>query len=167
MFSLHLAEAVRDGLLLSLALSVVIVVSLYVNPRVWIQDFPEAVRRIAPPLSPVEKRQRAFFGVLFIGTIVGGIIVIALNLRAQLGGSVSFLTLYVYLWLVANIFNLFDAIVLDYLWLGLAQPKFAMPPEMRGMESTLLDKRMNIINYLKGIVFCTILPLPFAFILAL
>lgn len=155
-------QVLTDGLLLSAVVGVIIMISLFVNPRIWRHDYPEAIRVKIPPLNALEKRQRAVFAVLFMGGTVGLTLFFGLQLREQQGGALSFLTIFVHLYLVFNIFNLFDAVVLDYLFLGLLRPKFALVPEIAGMEHVLMDTRLHITNYLKGIIFGAVFSLPLA-----
>lgn len=155
-------QVLTDGLLLSAVVGVIIMISLFVNPRIWRHDYPEAIRVKIPPLNALEKRQRAVFAVLFMGGTVGLTLFFGLQLREQQGGALSFLTIFVHLYLVFNIFNLFDAVVLDYLFLGLLRPKFALVPEIAGMEHVLMDTRLHITNYFKGIIFGTVFSLPLA-----
>ncbi len=167
MLKLVPVQIVTDGLLLSAVLGTVILISLYVNPRIWIQDYPEAIRVRIPPLNAHEKRQRIFFGVLFMGGMIGMTLYFGLQVRAQQGGAVSFGAVFAHLFLVFNIFNLFDALILDYLFLGLLRPAFALVPEVAGMEHVLVDARLHLVNYLKGIFFAALFCLPLAAFIAL
>ncbi|MBL8160535.1 MAG: hypothetical protein JNJ61_01010, partial [Anaerolineae bacterium] len=74
---------------------------------------------------------------------------------------------YVNAFLVLNAFNLFDALVIDYLVLTLMQPRALHVPGIEGMEYALRDPRMHITNYVKGIVFCAVFALPIAAVVAL
>jgi hypothetical protein len=58
-----------DGMVLSVALTAVILVSLLYNPRLWINDAPARVRLLAPPLTVVERRARAITGFLLLLTL--------------------------------------------------------------------------------------------------
>jgi hypothetical protein len=151
-----------DGLIFCLIQGVLIMGSLYYNPRIWLHDYPEEIRRLAPPLTAAEKRHRWFFGVpIFLAMLLVPLLS-TLQLRADLGGSIPFLTAYAHAFLMANIFNLFDALVIDLLILALLQPRFALIPEIIGRADHLRDWNQHFHNYLKGIVFCAVFSLPIA-----
>jgi hypothetical protein len=155
-----------DGLILSLALSVMVLGSLYANPRLWLQDYPAEMRAKVPPLTRREKQARLVLVVLFFGVAIAGLYYSSLRLLDANGGSVTFLTAFLHIFLVLNIFNLFDAVVLDYLLLTRNTPRFVILPGTEGMEYLFHDSRMHIVNYLKGIVVCAILSIPAALIIA-
>jgi len=156
-----------DGLLLSLGLSVIIFGSLYANPRLWLQDFPKEIRAKLPPNTPEEKRIQRLLMIPFLALIVGVMFYSVMQLKAENGGSISFLTAFVNAFLVMNVFNLFDAVIIDYLILTVMKPKFAIPKGAEGMEHLLADWRLQVSNYFKGIIFCLVFSLPVAAIAVL
>ncbi|MCC7209543.1 MAG: hypothetical protein IT323_19700, partial [Anaerolineae bacterium] len=58
MTGVEVGRIVADGALYSGVLGVAILGSLAWNPRLWIQDFPKALREQTPPLNNTERRQR-------------------------------------------------------------------------------------------------------------
>jgi hypothetical protein len=167
METLSMQQILFDGLLISLLLTIIIFGSLYINPRLWLQDFPRQIREKAPPLTPAEKRLRTVIMVLFLAAVVVPLYISALRVEATNGGNAAFLTVFVHVFLVFNIFNLFDALVIDYLILAQMRPKFALIPEAEGLEHLFMDWRMHVGNYLKGIVFCAVFSLPIALLVVL
>jgi hypothetical protein len=165
MDTLSIQRIITDGLFISVVLTIVILGSLYIHPRLWLQDYPKEIREKVPPLSHTEKRWRGVVAVLFLATMVGGLYYSAAQLKAANGGTISFLSAYLHTVIVFNIFNLFDAVVIDYLILTLMKPKFIILPGAKGMEYLFNNPRMHIANYLKGIVFCAVFSLPIAFII--
>lgn len=149
-----------DGALLSLVMSVLVFASFLVNPRIWLGDYPEAIRKLAPPLNAAEKRQRALFMIPFL---LGFILIPFFSTRAfvdSLGSEATFLSAFLHAFAVLNIFNLFDAVVLDWLFLGLMHPKFALIAEAHGQKAILLDSRKLVTDWLKGVViFCSVFGL--------
>jgi hypothetical protein len=120
------------------------------------------MQEATPPLTPREKRDRNLLAVLVLVVMFGGLGLSVVQLRAANGGSVPFVTAYLHAFLVANIFNLFDAVVLDLLLIALWQPKFVLMPGTEDMGHLLRDWSEHGRNYLKSIVFSTIIALPFA-----
>lgn len=167
MEGLFASRILIDGALLSFALGVVIIGSLYYNPRLWLQDYPAEIRARALPLTADEKRQRMFVAVLFFSILLGTLAYSMAGLRAVNGGSVPFLTAYLHSFGVLSVFNLFDAVILDLILLTGLKPKFAVIPGAEGMEYLYLNWRMHTVNFLKGVVFCAVFSLPVALVTTL
>ena len=137
---------------------------IFYNARLWLQDYPQAIRDRVPPLSPAEKRERAVVAMLFIGLLLGGLTLEALRIRAEQSDSLTFGAAYLQIFLFLFIFNLFDALVIDLFILTLFKPRFAILPGAEGMEYLFNDYRKHLGGFLKGTVFCTLASLPFALI---
>lgn len=160
---LSLERILIDGLLLSLALGIVIFGSLIYNPRLWLQDYPIELRRQVPPNTKQEKRLQAAMMVPFLLLMLGIPFVSGLQLKAMNGGTLPFLTAYLHVFLITNIFNLFDAAVIDYLVLTVMKPKFMVLPGTESLNyAEYMTLTLQVKNYFKGIVFCAILSLPIA-----
>lgn len=157
---LSLNRMLMDGTLLSLGLGVLVLGSLYYNPRLWLQDYPAPIRAKAPPQTLTEKRQQRLLMIPLLLLMFGLPLYSTYQLRLENGGSISFITAYLNTFVVTNIFNLFDAVVLDLLILTFMKPKFAVIPGAEGMEYLYHDWNMHLRNYLKGIVFCAVFSLP-------
>lgn len=159
--SLTLQRSLLNGIILSLVLGVVVMGSLIYNARLWLQDYPKPIQEKVPPLSPAEKRERVVVAVLVMGILLGGLILETLQLRAD-PGVISFGPAYLNFFSMLFIFNLFDALVLDLFILTLLKPKFAIHAGAEGMEYLFNDYRKQLVDFLKGIVFCVVASLPFA-----
>jgi hypothetical protein len=160
--SLALQRILINGTVLSLVLGVIVLGSLKYNARLWLQDYPKPIRDKVPPLSAIEKRDRAVVSVAVIGILFGGVILATLQLRT--GQALSFGEAYLSIFLMLAMFNLFDAIVLDLIILTLLKPKFVILPGAEGMEYLFHDYRKHLTDFLKGMVFCIVVSLPFALI---
>lgn len=154
MMTLNWQQALMDGVLFSGMMGGLILLSLVINPRLWLQDYPPEIRKLAPPLTQAEKRlQWIVLSPFVIGMF--GIPYLIGRSMALSTDSVSFLMVFAHLWIVLNLFNLFDAVVLDVLFLGLMRPKFALIPEAWG-RADLLNLRREAANWMKGMVFCLV-----------
>jgi hypothetical protein len=129
-----LSLILRDGAVLSLTLGAILIGSLAVNARLWLQDAPKEIRDQAPPLSPRERRQRALVGVLFLTTLLGNLLVSLAGLVARSGGAPSFLAAFVHVYGVLMVFNLFDLLIVDYLLGLIIRPKFLRVFETPGLS---------------------------------
>ena len=164
---LDLRGILLNGLLLSLALGVIVLGSLKYNARLWLQDYPRPIRERVPPLSPAEKRDRVVVAVLLLVVLFGGVLLETLRLRASQAGALPFGAAYLHIFLFLSVFNLFDALVLDLFILTLLKPSFVILPGAEGMEDLFNDYRKQLVDFFKGIVFCTVASLPFALLAVL
>jgi hypothetical protein len=139
--------------------------SLYYNARLWLHDYPKEMQAVVPPHTPQEKRDLRIFSTLFFGVLIAFTVYSLAQFRATYGSS--FLMTYAHIAIVFHIFNLVDALILDYLILTLMKPKFAILPGTEGMLYLYNNPRMHIGNYLKGFILITIASLPIAFIASL
>jgi K+ transporter len=148
------------GGLLSVAMGALIFGSLYYNARLWLQDYPAEVRAKVPPLTPAEKRDQRVLMIPFLLIMVGVPFYATHLLRVENGGAIPFLIAYLSTFLVLNVFNLFDAVIIDLVVLTFMTPAFAVIPGAEGMEHLNRDWNAHWKNYLKGIVFAAVFSLP-------
>lgn len=135
-----------ETLLLALGLctvmTFVIVGSLYHDPFIWQNDLPESIKIILPPVSQNTRLHKAFWGTLmFVGLSAFITGCIALTETPSDAGLCA-------LW-GFQVFNLYDAIVIDIGLIVWWAPPWAVPPEIRGHEA-LHDVRWHFTNWLKG-----------------
>lgn len=166
MFSISIETVLIGGLALSGAVGVVILSSLLYNARLWLRDYPAEMQARVAPLTKTEKRQRAVTGVLLIAAFAAPVLWALSRLEAASGGSLPFLTLYLHAFLILNIGNLFDALVIDFLIIAVMQPKFVRLAGAEGLEYLFRDWNKHISAYLKGIIFCAVFALPVALVAA-
>lgn len=162
MVTVSLTRVLIDGTILSLLLSALIFGSLAWNPRLWMQDFPAPVRDRMAPLTAPEKRIQRLLMLPFVGLFIVLPLLSTHWLSVENGAALPFATLYLHIFLVLMVFNVFDAVVIDWLVLAQFRPKFALVPEAAGLEYTLHDSRLHIVNFLKGVVFCAAFSAPLA-----
>jgi len=155
MNTLSLSRILLDGLLYSVILTVLIIASLVWNPRLWIHDAPKPMREKVAPLTSTEKRQRIWLAAVFILTTLGIPVWLALRLDAQFGG-LAFGTLFLYVFGVLMVFNLFDTVVIDVLIVSVWYPPFLRVAGTEGMEHFLRDPKFHLTAYFKGLIFCTV-----------
>jgi hypothetical protein len=149
-----------DGTVLSIAVSIVILGSLAYNPRLWIGDAPEPVRRLAPPLSAAERRDRWVVAGLFLLTVVAVTAWSASRLIAR-EGTPSFGTFLIHFLGVFFIFNLVDLVVIDWLVLLVMRPRFLSRLSVPGLsyEETVGGYSYHFVAFLKGLGVITVLAL--------
>jgi hypothetical protein len=151
MDSLSLQRLILDGLLLWAVMGVIILGSLYANPRLWLRDYPKSIQAKVPPNTPGERRVQWVLMLLFLGWMVGLLYYSATQVKAANGGTISFLTAWAHTFLLFNIGNLFDALVIDWLILTVMKPKFMILPGTDMAEYAVYhDVRLHLTNYLRG-----------------
>lgn len=132
MLSIH--RIILDGALLSIIASLLILVSLRINPRMWLQDYPPDIQDKVPPKTEREKRQSLIIGIPFLLVLAAVPFISTLTLNRQSGGGASFLQLFVNASGVVFVFNLVDLLLLDWLMFCTITPKFLVIPGTEGME---------------------------------
>ena len=151
----------RDGLILSLLASLFILVSIRINPRLWLGDYPKAIQAEVEPKSADEKRQSLMIGIPFLVLLFGVPLVSTWSLQATSPVAVPFLNLYVNAAGVAFVFNLVDWLVLDWLIFCTLTPDFLVIP---GTKSNPAYK--DYAFHLRGFIIGTILSAIAGLVLA-
>lgn len=159
-----LSRFIIEGIAFVLLFAVIVIGSLLYNKRLWMQDYPKEIQALQPPLTNREKRERAMLAVVFFIALFGGLFASNAGLKAANGGTLPFLNAFLNIYGLWSLVNLFDAIVLDW-WFGavLAAP-FMIMPGSEGYMHLYRDKRMHIINFLKGVIIGIVMCVPIALI---
>ena len=119
---LPLAYILLYGLVFSLGFAFLVIGGLYLNPRLMLASYPAEVQAQQSPLTPAEKRQQIVFGILVWGYALGGLLYFNTELTARIGQA-AFLPLFLGTYLVFEIVNLFDLLIIDYWLLLVLKPK--------------------------------------------
>jgi hypothetical protein len=156
---MDLYHIIKYGLILSLIASSIIFISLYVNPRMWLQDYPKDIQQRVEPKTKEEKRQSLFWAVPLILALFIIPFLSAWTLRNEVH---SFLSLFLTAFGVAMFFNLFDLLVIDYLICCVWTPKFLILPGTEGMTGY-----KDYGHHFKGFIVGTILSVFVGLLIAL
>jgi hypothetical protein len=159
-------ESLTIGLMLSAVLTIMIVVSLMINNEMWLQDYPPDVKAKWGPMSKKAKRQRFVFAILFFGIMIAAMAIDVIRIKAVLGTPPSFLVIFVSIVIVFTLFNLVDAIIIDWLILMLLWPRLGILPGTEGMAG-YKDMRLWTINLFKGFALAPIAGIVVAGIVSL
>ncbi len=131
----NLGKTILDGFLLSIISSFLLIVSLYINPRTFLQDYPKDIQEKVRPKTLSERRMSVLLGIPFLLVLILVPFFSTLTLKQQNGESSSFIALFVNAFGVAFIFNLVDWLLLDWLMFCTITPKFVVIPGTEGMAS--------------------------------
>src|SRR5258708_34694646 len=137
---------------------------LYLNPRLLIHNFQKEIRDKVPPLNRAEKPLATIFGGTVLAIFFGILAFFSIQLRAASGGSVSFMTAFVNIYLLCLFFNVFDLLVLDYLMIVVWKPKFTIVPGFENTAYLYQNFTYHFKGFLKGLLITAAISLVIAFI---
>jgi hypothetical protein len=161
----NFTRTILDGLILSGIASVFIVISMLINPRIWLQDYPEDIQNMVAPKSDSEKRLSLIIGIPFLILIFVGPFFSTLFLKFR-NPDASFLDLSLNAFGVVFIFNVVDWLLLDWLMFCTLTPRFVVIPGSEGMEG-YKNYYFHFRGFLKGTVICVLAGLVISGIVSL
>jgi hypothetical protein len=144
-----LQKTISDGLVLALLCSVYLMLALKINPRTFLQDYPQEIQNMVPPKSEQEKKLSLIIGLPFIALLILFPFFSTLALKQQMAGQISFFNLAIHAFGVAFLFNAVDWLVLDWLIFCTLTPKFLIIPGSEGAQE-YRNYRYHFIGFLKG-----------------
>ena len=153
-------DALLYGLVLSVVLTILTVISGAIALDMFVDDYPPEIRQKYGPMSPRAARLRPFVAALLFLTILGIPIVGLFGLQTQFL-TVSFLSALVFASIVILVFNVFDLLILDWLFFCTIQPRSMVLPGTEGMAG-YRDYRFHFLGFLKGLRFNAIIGLLIA-----
>jgi hypothetical protein len=163
---LSISKIISDGVVLSLLASLFILITLRINPRIWLQDYPTDIQDKVPPKTQKEKRLSLILGILFLILLVLVPFISTLSLKHVNNGNISFVLLFLNAFSVASIFNFVDWLLLDWIMFCTITPKFLVIPgteNMAGYKNYFYHFR----GFMIGIVISALGGLIIAFIVSL
>jgi hypothetical protein len=153
-WSLLFYGALTCGLALALVLTTIMVISGAIAPDMWVGDYPPDIKEKFGPMSPRAVRIRPFFAVLFFAVILV-IPILGLSALSARVEYLPFLIAYTFSLIVLLVFNVYDLLVLDWLFFCTIQPRIMVLPGTEGMPA-YRDYRFHFIGFLKGLAFCAV-----------
>jgi hypothetical protein len=153
-WSLLTQTAVVSGLELSAVLALIMVIIGTIAQDMFVGDYPPDIRQRYGPMSSRSARLRPFAAAIFLVPVLVIPFFGLLALRAQLS-EIGFIPAFVFSATALLVFNVFDLLVLDWLFFCTIQPRIMVLPGTEGMAG-YRDYRFHFIGFLKGLGFCTI-----------
>lgn len=153
-WTLLFSRALLNGVWLSLVLTLIMIISGRIALDMWVGDYPPDIRQKYGPMSARAARARPFVAVAVFGMVLLIPILGLLALRAEVG-SVTFAAALAFGALAVFIFNLYDLLILDWLFFCTIQPRAMVLPGTEGMAG-YRDYRFHFIGFLKGLGFCLV-----------
>lgn len=149
-----LIGAVVWGLVLSLGLTTVMMISAAVAPDMWVGDYPPDIKERFGPMSARASRIRPFVAALFFAVVLAIPLIGLSSLRSGVD-HLPFVPALVFSVTVLLVFNLFDLLILDWLFFCTIQPRQMVLPGTEGMPG-YRDYRFHFKGFLKGLAFCSV-----------
>ena len=131
---INISKILLDGALLSFLASITIIGILRLNPRLFLQDYPDEIQAVVPPKTDREKGQSLITGIPFLLILLAVPFISTLILKRESGEMISFFTLFINAFGVAFLFNLVDLLLLDWLLFCFITPSFLVIPGTEGMQ---------------------------------
>jgi hypothetical protein len=148
------SDALIYGLVLSVVLTILTVISGAIALDMFVDDYPPDIKQRYGPMSPRAARLRPFIAALLFITVLLVPIIGLFVLQAKVP-SVPFLPAFVFSGIVVLVFNVFDLIILDWLFFCTIQPRSMVLPGTEGMAG-YRDYRFHFIGFLKGLGFSAV-----------
>lgn len=132
-----------DGAVLTAIAAPVLVLILYINPRIALSDYPPDVQAAVPPRTKEELRDGVLLSIPILLACVAVPLFSTWMLAEQSGGAIPYWIAVVTIFGVHLVFWLFDLIVLDILMFCTWTPRFLVIPGTEGMPG-YKDWRMHV-----------------------
>ena len=123
---------VKEGLYLSLVMTVVITATFLWNPYLWLGDYPPDIQAVVGEVE-IPDVQITISGLVFITAGVVMLIRSYKRLAREYRGELGFVKAFTLLFMIGLVFSLFDLVVLDWLVFCTIQPDFIILPGTGGM----------------------------------
>lgn len=149
-----------DGLIYTGGFALIILISVLINPRIWLQDFPDNLKNDIPPKSRKESRQTFVTGFLFALFIIG----FPLYSVSQLfvGDVVTFQTLFLHSFSVMMICNVLYWLILHLIIFNFIISHIRTVPGLK-KKFKFTGWKKQLFGMLVGILSCAFISVIVAF----
>lgn len=151
-----LLHSLLYGLGMSIILGILVIVSLRINPEMWLEDYPPEIQKTYGEMSTRSKSHKGIVSIFFlVGTFVP-IIASIIHLDNMFSESLTFGMVFWNVIIIMLVFNIFDLLILDWLmFVGIA-PDFLI---LTGTEDqpAYKDYVFHAKGFAKGILIAIIL----------
>lgn len=121
------SHALLYGGVLSLVLSVLLIGLLWFNAEIMLGDYPPDIRKMHGPMSARSKRQKPIASIV-VGAPAMAVVAVSFSaVRAYDGGDISFQTAFVHLFVMFQVFNIVDLLLLDFALVAFVPRFFVLP----------------------------------------
>lgn len=142
-------ESLAIGILLSAVETIMTVVSFLINKEMCLDKYSPEVKAKWGPISGKARRQHFLFAFFFFGMLISALAYDVIRLERLSAAPPSFLAIFTSIVIVLSLFNLVDAVIIDWLILQVLWPGLARLPGTEDLAGNR-DKRRWAKNLLKG-----------------
>jgi hypothetical protein len=153
-WQIFLNSALVCGVVLSVVLTVIMIISASIAPDMWVGDYPPDIKERFGPMSDRASRIRPYVAAVFFLALLTIPLIGLFSLQSTLR-PISFLAALAFSSLVLLVFNVFDLLVLDWLLFCTIQPRPMVLAGTEGMAA-YRDYRFHFVGFLKGLGFCAV-----------
>ncbi len=125
-------QVLKDGGILSLSLAALVSITFYINPEIWVHDYPPDIQEKFGPKSAKAQRQTRLAAIPFFLLLIGLIIRSNLVLKKENGGVLPFKMAFLNTYGQILYFWLFDLVIMDWLIFVTLKPKGIVLPGTEG-----------------------------------
>ena len=129
-----ITRTLLHGAVLSVLASALLIFSMWINPRLYLQDYPPEIQASVPPKTAKEKRLGLVVGIPFLLLLLGVPLVSTLALKHELA-QVPFLALLANAFGIGFVFNAVDWLILDWWMFCTMTPRFLVIAGSEGMAA--------------------------------
>jgi len=119
-------HALVSGVVLSAAIFPLLLMLLWYNPEIMLNDYPPDIRAKHGPMSERSKRQRVPVAIAFAAVVLAIIVASFPPVRGA-DGRIPFVIAFVHLFVMFSVGNLLDWLVLDLLFVRFRPAFFVLP----------------------------------------
>lgn len=139
------------GLVLSLLLTIITAVSGAIALDMFVGDYPPDIQQKYGPMSPKAARLRPYVAMLLFLSVLA-IPLLGLFALQSVVLSITFLPAFVFSSVTLLVFNIYDLIILDWIFFCTIQPRSMVLPGTERMAG-YRDYRFHFIGFIKGLGF--------------
>lgn len=122
----------KDGSLLSLTLATLAGISAYINPEIWVHDYPPDIQEKFGPKSDKARRQTKLVAIPFFFLLIALTVRSNLKLKRENGGVLPFKMAFLNTYGQFLYFWLFDLVIMDWLVFVTLKPSIIVLPGTEG-----------------------------------
>jgi len=147
-------QAIIFGLVLSVVITLLLVGSGFIALDMFVDNYPPDIQQRYGSMSPRAARFRPFIATLLFATLLAIPFIGLFNLQTKVL-FIPFLHALVFSSITLIVFNIFDLIILDWIFFCTIQPRSMVLPGTEGMAG-YRDYRFHFIGFLKGLGFSSV-----------
>jgi hypothetical protein len=149
-------NAVLFGLSLSVVVGGLVLGSLRLDPTMWVHSYPPDIREKFGPTPKQSRGRTAVIAVLVYASVAVAIWLALRQIPTLPGGMLTVPQIFVTVWLVFNVFNLVDWLVIDWFFLVTLKPRWIILPGTDGSMAGYHNYAYHFRGFLKGLVITTV-----------